>query len=119
MRRNAVSHRGYLPHTAHRLTVHRRALPRKAKVLFNEDHRAYVQAKLKKKWPPEQISHRLKKDFLQDPAMRVSTETIYQAIYVQARGELNVNRVDSSGTGEQPAKRTSPSISADPVSLIR
>jgi IS30 family transposase len=88
LRRNTVSGRGYLPHTAHRLSVQRRARPRQAKLLANAELRAYVQAKLRKKWSPQQISNRLVRDFPTCPEMRVSTETLYQAIYVHARGEL-------------------------------
>ncbi len=47
-----------------------------------------MQSRLGKKWSPQQISNRLAKDFPDAPHMRVSTETIYQAIYVHARGEL-------------------------------
>ena len=47
-----------------------------------------MQAKLNTRWSPQQISQRLIKDFPNDPEMRVSPETIYQTIYVYARGEL-------------------------------
>ncbi|WP_253838621.1 IS30 family transposase [Actinokineospora globicatena] len=39
-------------------------------------------------WSPRQISIRLPLDFPEDDTMRVSDETIYQSLYLQARGEL-------------------------------
>lgn len=88
LRRNTISTQGYLPHTAHRLSVARRARLRESKLVANHELRAYVQAKLTKKWSPQQISKRLIRDFPTTPEMWVSAETIYQAIYVHARGEL-------------------------------
>ena len=82
LRRNTTSARGYLPHTAHRLSVQRWRRSRTPKLIKCEPLRNYVHAKLQQRWSPEQISHRLPRDFPDSPEMRVATETIYQAIYV-------------------------------------
>jgi IS30 family transposase len=39
-------------------------------------------------WSPDEISQRLRREFPDDPTMRISHEAIYQSLYVQGRGEL-------------------------------
>ena len=75
LRRNTTSTRGYMPHTAHRLSVARRARPREAKLVADPVLRGYVQVRLRKKWSPQQISNRLTKDFPASSEMRVCPET--------------------------------------------
>jgi IS30 family transposase len=74
---------------------------------------------LAQRWSPEQISQRMAKDFPQDETMRVATETIYQAIYVNARGALRREMVSSLRRGgvqreprKSPTHRTSRFVSA-------
>ncbi len=47
-----------------------------------------VAGKLKRFWSPEQIAQWLKLKYPTDETMRVSHETIYKSLYVQARGAL-------------------------------
>ncbi|MGZ5314014.1 MAG: IS30 family transposase [Solirubrobacterales bacterium] len=52
-----------------------------------------------KSWSPEQISARLRVDFPDDEAMRISHEAIYQALFVQGRGALRRELVACLRTG--------------------
>jgi transposase, IS30 family len=49
---------------------------------------AEVERRLRQRYSPEQIAASLRLEFPDDPGMRISHETIYQSLYVQARGEL-------------------------------
>jgi IS30 family transposase len=62
--------------------------PKAGKLARNPDLRAVVSAGLTRRWSPEQISRTLRRDYPDQPEMQVSHETIYQALYVQGRGEL-------------------------------
>jgi len=50
-------------------------------------------------WSPEQISHRLEVDFPDDDSMRISHESIYQALFIEGRGALQRELVASLRTG--------------------
>jgi IS30 family transposase len=62
--------------------------PKPAKLAACGELRGWVQGKLEDDWSPEEISHRLAIEFPDRAEMRVSHETIYQALYVQGRGAL-------------------------------
>lgn len=81
LRRNHQPHIGYLPYAAHRATVIRRSRPKVRKLRPEMPLHDYVAGKLALEWSPEQISHRLQKDFPHHSSLSVSHETIYQALY--------------------------------------
>ena len=54
---------------------------------------AYVIEHLKLRWSPEQIAATLKHDYPHDEDMRVSHETIYKSLFIQARGALKKDLV--------------------------
>ena len=80
---------------------HRR---RPGKLGTNLALRREVQARLKLNHSPEQIVHRLREDFPNDPEMWVSHETIYQSLYVQGRGGLKRELATHLRTGRRLRK---------------
>ena len=58
------------------------------KLLSNHRLWNIIRALLKKRWSPEQIVNRLRKEYPNDLSMRISHETIYSYLYVLPRGEL-------------------------------
>ena len=89
LRRNADRRGGgYRATTAHALAYERASRPKPAKLATNLALRAKVEQDLSQRYSPEQIAGRLRVEFPGQPEMWVSTETIYQSLYVQSRGAL-------------------------------
>jgi IS30 family transposase len=62
--------------------------PKPSKLATCERLRAVVEARLEHRWSPQQIAGWSPLAFPDDPEMRVSHETIYLSLFVQARGAL-------------------------------
>jgi IS30 family transposase len=62
--------------------------PKPCKLIENARLRNEVERRLTLCWSPQQISARLVRDYPEDQEMRVSHETIYRSLFVQARGAL-------------------------------
>jgi IS30 family transposase len=62
--------------------------PKPCLLALNRTVRNLVVSKLVLDWSPEQISGWLKDEFPGDESMRVSHETIYRSLFIQARGVL-------------------------------
>ena len=85
--------------------------PKTPKLVACPRLRAEVEAKLMLRWSPQQIAARLVVDFPDDQEMRVSHETIYQSLFVQARGALRKELTECLRTGRtrrKPHRRTNP-----------
>src|ERR1700693_3133056 len=62
--------------------------PKRCLLAVHRKLQKIVASKLILDWSPEQISGWLKNQFPQDETMRVSHETIYRSLFIQARGVL-------------------------------
>ena len=97
--RNAEAPQRYLATSAHAAAWLRASRPKPAKLATNLALRDKVEQDLQKRYSPEQIAGRLRVEFPDDPEMWVSTETIYQSLYVQSRGALRRELTRSLRTG--------------------
>ena len=97
--RGGMTRRGYRPSFAEQQSRNRARRPRGGKLAANDRLREYVQTGLSAEHSPEQISLRLRRDFPDELEMRVSHETIYQALYVEGRGQLRRELVTALRTG--------------------
>jgi IS30 family transposase len=80
--------------------AYRRALrPKPSKLAENRRLRVRVEELLEERWSPEQIAARLRREFPHDPSMQVSHETVYQSLFVQARGALRKDLTRCLRTG--------------------
>jgi transposase, IS30 family len=62
--------------------------PKMCKLAVEGELREFVLDGLERRWSPEQIAARLVEEFPDRPEMRVSHETIYQSLFIQARGQF-------------------------------
>jgi len=104
--RNADPRTGaYQPERAHRLAWQRQRRPKPSKLARHPVLRGRVQQLLDRRCSPAQVSGRLKVQHPDDPAMRVSHESIYQSIYVYPRGELRRELKACLRTGRDVRRR--------------
>jgi IS30 family transposase len=68
--------------------------PKPCKLACHPDLRRTVSRKLCRKWSPEQIAGWLRRRFPNEEQHRVSHETIYKSLFIQARGVLKKELLD-------------------------
>src|SRR5499433_818836 len=78
----------YRAHDADRQAWNAALRPKRCLLAVNRRLRDIVASKLILDWAPEQISGWLKTHYPKNESMRVSHETIYRSLFIQARGVL-------------------------------
>ena len=84
----------YRAHDADRQAWVSALRPKRCLLAMNRKLGDLVASKLLLDWSPEQISGWLKKQYPDEESMRVSHETIYRSLFIQARGVLKKELMD-------------------------
>jgi IS30 family transposase len=95
--REVIRHGGrpaYRAHDADRQAWMSALRPKPCLLALNRKLRDIVASKLILDWSPEQISGWLKTEYPNDESMRVSYETTYRSLFIQARGVLKKELMD-------------------------
>jgi IS30 family transposase len=85
---------GYRAHEADDQAWESALRPKRCLLALHRRLREVVASKLVLEWSPEQISGWLKTEYPEDERMRVSHETIYRSLFIQARGVLKKELMD-------------------------
>ena len=94
---------------ADREGIERGRRPKLSKLAVNSRLRQEVERGLRARWSPQQIAAGLLQEYPDDLEMRVSHETIYRTLFVQARGGLRKELATCLRTGRtqrRPQMRT-------------
>ena len=78
--------------------------PKPGKLAANRRLRQVVEGMLARRFSPQQISATLKRQYPGDEEMRISSETIYQSLFVQSRGRLRRDLAGCLRTGRSRRK---------------
>jgi IS30 family transposase len=100
---------GYRAWRADSEATERGRRPKPAKLAVNSRLCCEVERELRVHWSPQQIAAGLIREYPDDPEMRVSHETIYKTLFVQARGALRKELTTCLRTGRtqrRPHMRT-------------
>jgi IS30 family transposase len=89
----------YSAKRGHAVAVTNGKRPKPGKLAGNARLRARVEEDLGKRYSPQQIAGRLRRDFPDDPEMWVHHNTIYESLYIQARGALRTDLAQCLRTG--------------------
>lgn len=117
-------HCRYRAHKADRRAWNRARRPKRCHLARNPLLARVVAQKLQDDWSPQQIAGWLEREFGDDRSMRVSHETIYRSLFIQARGvlkkelaaHLRRGRMLRRGRGYGP-KRQGRGLIVDTVSI--
>jgi IS30 family transposase len=93
------SRSGYRAWRADEQAMERARRPKPAKLAINSRLCREVERGLRAHWSPQQVASRLISDYPDDLEMRVSHETIYRTLFVQARGALRKELTTCLRTG--------------------
>lgn len=81
--------------------------PKPCRLSTHAKLRRLVARKLSRRWSPKQISMWLERKYPKDHNLRVSAETIYRTLYIQARGALKKELVSNLRRAGQLRRSTS------------
>jgi transposase, IS30 family len=104
--------RCYRATVAQRSCIDRGRRPKERKLVRCPALAAAVSTGLEQRWSPGQIATRLRREFPDEPEMRVSHETIYSSLYCQGRGGLRRELISALRSGRVRRRVRRPAESA-------